>query len=110
MLQKPKTYIYLVYITLPLQGQHRHLASRSIHMDHVCIPRPDASPDTEVLSGRRSTIMMMMRVKIDVYICKLGEYSRRLLPEEPHSSLVTTTLFSVMILNNNTTMSTIYSS
>ena len=27
------------YITLPLQGQHKHLASRSIHMDCTHIPR-----------------------------------------------------------------------
>ena len=26
------------YITLPLQGWHKHLASRSIHMDRIRIP------------------------------------------------------------------------
>ena len=29
MLQKPITYMYYVYITLPLQGWHKHLASQS---------------------------------------------------------------------------------
>ena len=31
-------YMYRVYITLPLQGRHKHLASQSIHMDHIIIP------------------------------------------------------------------------
>ena len=35
------------YITLPLQGRHKHLASRSIHMDRIRIP-PHTSPDTRV--------------------------------------------------------------
>ena len=26
------------YITLPLQGRHKHLVSRSIHMDRIRIP------------------------------------------------------------------------
>ena len=38
MLQKPITYMYRVYITLTLQGRHKHLASPSIHMDRMCIP------------------------------------------------------------------------
>ena len=38
MLQKPITYMYRVYITLPLQGRHKHLASQSIHMDRIHIP------------------------------------------------------------------------
>ena len=29
MLQKPITYMYCVYITLPLQGRHKHLVSQS---------------------------------------------------------------------------------
>ena len=32
--------MYRVYITLPLQGQHKHLASRSIHMDCICSYTP----------------------------------------------------------------------
>ena len=28
---------YYYYITLPLQGRHKHLASRSIHMDRIRI-------------------------------------------------------------------------
>ena len=54
------------YITLPLQGRHKHLASRFIHMDHIRIQQtPDTSPDTEVQGGRRTTIMMMTQVKIE---------------------------------------------
>ena len=63
MLQKPITYMYRVYITLPLQGRHKHLTSRSIHMDRIRIP-----PDTEGLGGRRTTIMIMTWVKIDIYM------------------------------------------
>ena len=37
MLQKPITYMYRVYITLPLQGRQKHLASPSIHMDSIRI-------------------------------------------------------------------------
>ena len=35
----PKTLLvdYYYYITLPLQGRHKHLASRSIHMDCIRI-------------------------------------------------------------------------
>ena len=69
MLQKPITYMYRVYITLPLQGRHKHLASQSQY--------PYGSytytSDTSVLGGRRTTIMMMMtRVKIDIYVFTLS--------------------------------------
>ena len=62
---------YNYYITLSLQGRHKHLASRSIHMDRIRIP-PDTSPDTEVLGGRRTTITMMTLVKIDIYVFTLS--------------------------------------
>ena len=41
MLQKPITYMYHMYIILPLQGEHKHLASQSIHMDRIAMYTPE---------------------------------------------------------------------
>ena len=80
-----RSYMYRVY-TIYNYGMCQKLYSRLL-LYHFTLARGtqvprlsiypysiplDTSPDTEVLGGRRTTIMMMTRVKIDIYVFTLS--------------------------------------
>ena len=67
-------HVLCVYHFTPARAAQapRLSISVSIWIVYVYPPRPDTLPNTEVLGGRRTTIMMMTRVNIDIYVFTLS--------------------------------------